>query len=71
MSILHVSEHSNDLEGKAVENIESDLSSDKGGRRIGIERREFSFTAYAPERRLSDDRRRRRERRKKARMLND
>jgi len=52
-----------------VENIESDPAAEKGGRRTGIERREFSFTAYAPERRCGDDRRCIRERRKKERML--
>jgi hypothetical protein len=71
MRIFYASEYSNDSKGKALENIESDLSSDKGGRRIGIERREFSFTAYVPERRHGEDRRRIGERRKKDRILND
>jgi hypothetical protein len=31
---------------------------DKGNRRIGIERRQFSYTHYLPERREGNDRRR-------------
>jgi len=54
-----------DSKGSAVENIESDLSSNKGGRRTGIERREFDFTAYIPERRCGNERRRGSERRRK------
>jgi len=53
-----------------VESIESDLLSEKGGRRAGIERREFSFTAYAPERRHDNDRRHNPERREKNRIAN-
>ncbi|RUA01822.1 MAG: hypothetical protein DSY89_03940 [Deltaproteobacteria bacterium] len=50
-----------------MENIESDPAAEKGDRRTGIERREFSFTAYAPERRCGDDRRCIRKQRKKER----
>jgi hypothetical protein len=56
--------------GGDVESIEPDLLSEKGGRRTGIERREFSFTAFAPERRRNNDRRRNPERREKNRIAN-
>lgn len=47
----------------------SDRVSDKGGRRVGIDRREFSFTAYAPERRSGRDRRTYEDRRQTPRIL--
>ena len=31
--------------------------SDKGGRRVGVERRRYSYTCYIPERRSGEDRR--------------
>jgi len=34
---------------------------DTGGRRIGIDRRDFSYTNYLPNRRVEEDRRRGRE----------
>ena len=49
--------------------MNSDRMSDKGGRRVGMDRREFSFTAYAPERRGGRDRRRYEDRRKTPRIL--
>lgn len=49
--------------------IKSDRMSDKGGRRTGIDRREFSYSAYAPERRSGKDRRKLEDRRKKPRIL--
>jgi hypothetical protein len=49
--------------------MKSDRMSDKGGRRTGIDRREFSFTAYAPERRSGEDRRRNEDRRQNPRIL--
>ena len=30
---------------------------DNGGRRLGVDRRQFSYTAYIPNKRLGDDRR--------------
>jgi hypothetical protein len=36
---------------------------DNGGRRLGIERRQFDYSHYFPERRVSRDRRNRTERR--------
>lgn len=36
---------------------------DNGGRRLGIDRRQFSYTAHIPERRKSKDRRRGEDRR--------
>jgi hypothetical protein len=36
---------------------------DNGGRRLGIERRRFSYTHYIPERRFGNDRRSGRDRR--------
>jgi len=53
----------------SVSVMNSDRVSDKGGRRTGIDRREFSFTAYGPERRNSDDRREYEERRQKPRTI--
>ncbi len=41
----------------------------RGGRRTGIDRREFSYTAFAPERRDGWDRRIEKERRKEPRIL--
>lgn len=32
-------------------------ANDNGGRRLGLERRRFSYTAYIPERRSGEDRR--------------
>ena len=49
--------------------LKSDRMSDKGGRRTGIDRREFSFTAYAPERRNGADRRGKQDRRQKPRII--
>ena len=49
--------------------LNSDRTSPKGGRRLGIERREFSFTAHVPERRCGEDRRNRDDRRRKPRIL--
>lgn len=46
-----------------------DRISPKGGRRSGIERREFSFTVYVPERRSGEDRRQNNDRRQKSRIL--
>ena len=51
----------------SVSVMKFDRVSDKGGRRTGIDRREFSFTAYGPERRNSDDRREYDDRREKPR----
>jgi len=49
--------------------MRSDRMSEKGGRRVGIERREFLFTAYAPERRKGEDRREYEDRRQEPRIL--
>ena len=49
--------------------MKSDRMSEKGGRRVGIERREFLFTAYAPERRNGEDRREYEDRRQEPRIL--
>lgn len=49
--------------------MKSDRMSEKGGRRVGIERREFSFTAYAPERRSGKERRDYDDRRQEPRIL--
>jgi hypothetical protein len=43
------------------------ILSDNGGRRLGIERREFSYFYYIPERRSGKDRRSGRDRRLKPR----
>jgi len=53
----------------SVSVMNSDRMSEKGGRRAGIERREFSFTAYAPERRSGQERREYEDRRQKPRIL--
>jgi len=53
----------------SVSVMKSDRVSDKGGRRTGIDRREFSFTAYGPERRNGDDRRGYVDRRQKRRLV--
>lgn len=53
----------------ASDKIESDRVSDKGGRRTGIDRREFSYSAYAPERRSGKDRRGNKDRRQEPRIL--
>jgi len=44
------------------------LLKDNGGRRIGVDRRSFSYSLYIPERRSHDDRRADDNRRKKNRM---
>ncbi len=49
--------------------MKADRITEKGGRRTGIERREFSFTAYVPERREGQDRREYEDRRQKPRIL--
>lgn len=49
--------------------LNPDRVSPKGGRRLGIDRREFSFTAHVPERRSGEDRRGDDDRRKKPRVL--
>jgi len=41
---------------------------DNGGRRLGIERREFSYDQHIPERRTGEDRRSRKDRRRKSRV---
>lgn len=41
---------------------------DNGGRRSGIERREFSYDQHIPERRSGEDRRSGKERRRKSRV---
>ena len=49
-----------------VENSEDQiLLWDKGGRRIGVDRRTFSYSLHIPERRSYDDRRKGDNRRKK------
>jgi len=48
--------------------IESVILSDKGGRRVGIERRSFSYTCYIPERRSGMERRNGGDRRKTQRL---
>lgn len=53
----------------SVSVMKSDRMSEKGGRRVGIERREFSFTAYAPERRSGKERRDYDDRRQEPRIL--
>ncbi len=49
--------------------LNPDRISPTGGRRSGIERREFSFTAHVPERRKGEDRRNWEDRRQKPRIL--
>jgi hypothetical protein len=44
-------------------NTESALEPDNGGRRLGAERRNFSYTYYIPERRNGQDRRKGEDRR--------
>ena len=41
---------------------------DNGGRRIGVDRRSFSYSLYIPERRSHDDRRKENNRRKPNRI---
>ncbi len=53
----------------SVSVMKSDRMSEKGGRRVGIERREFLFTAYAPERRSGKERRDYDDRRQEPRIL--
>ncbi len=48
-----------------------DRISSKGGRRSGIDRREFSFTVHVPERRSGRDRRKKDDRRQKSRTFKD
>jgi hypothetical protein len=48
--------------------IESVILTDKGGRRLGIERRSFSYTCYIPERRSGMERRNGGDRRKIQRL---
>jgi hypothetical protein len=40
------------------------FENDKGGRRAGIERRQFSYSVYIPERRSAQERRQEQDRRK-------
>jgi len=40
------------------------IENDKGGRRTGIERRQFSYSLYIPERRMGQERRQDQDRRK-------
>jgi|GEM_PF-5037625 len=40
------------------------IENDKDGRRTGIERRQFSYSAYIPERRSGEERRQKQDRRK-------
>lgn len=49
--------------------LDPDRISPTGGRRSGIERREFSFTAHVPERRTGEDRRNSDDRRQKPRIM--
>ena len=52
-----------------IENSEDQiLLRDKGGRRIGVDRRTFSYSLHAPERRSHNDRRKRVIRRKTNRI---
>ena len=44
------------------------LLSDNGGRRLGVERRQFSYDFHIPERRSGEDRRSGKDRRRKSRM---
>jgi len=44
------------------------LRLDNGERRSGIDRREFSYDQYIPERRSGEDRRTRKDRRRKTRI---
>jgi len=48
----------------------SHILHDNGGRRTGIERREFSYNEYFPERRSGKDRRNGKDRRLKHRVSN-
>ena len=48
--------------------MESVILTDKGGRRMGIERRSFSYTCYIPERRSGMERRNGEDRRKIQRL---
>ncbi|MCP4672494.1 MAG: hypothetical protein GY857_14460 [Desulfobacula sp.] len=50
------------------EYIENMVIIDNGGRRAGVDRRQFSYTSYIPERRNSVDRRCDEDRRKMARL---
>jgi hypothetical protein len=45
------------------------MPQDNGGRRFRLERREFSYTFYSPERRSDKDRRNETDRRKKQKNL--
>jgi hypothetical protein len=45
----------------------ADSTFDNGGRRLGIERRQFSYTCFIPERRTGKDRRSGTDRREKPR----
>ncbi len=47
------------------------LDTDNCGRRIGLERRRFSYTLHVPERRSGDDRRAAEDRRKTPRKVPD
>jgi hypothetical protein len=48
---------------KAKVEISPTLLSDRGGRRLGIDRRRFTYTLHIPERRIDGERRRIRDRR--------
>ena len=42
---------------RALQSTNPAYAIDKGGRRLGLERRQFSYSHYYPERRIGSDRR--------------
>jgi len=40
-----------------IQTSEIEMKYDNGGRRLGLDRRQFTYAAYLPERRLGDERR--------------
>ncbi len=51
------------------ESIQKIMFLDNGGRRSGVDRRQFSYTSYIPERRSGEDRRKGGDRRKMNRIV--
>lgn len=51
------------------ETVQKIIFLDNGGRRSGVDRRQFSYTSYIPERRRGGDRRKGEDRRKMARIV--
>ncbi len=60
-----------DKEADMNEHIEKMVIKDNGGRRSGVDRRQFSYTSYIPERRSGVERRCGEDRRKITRLSSD